>query len=269
MSRTPLLTTLLWTTVGVTSLGACGDDPAPIVDAAGLDGTIDAEVGPLAQFAATLDLTAECGVAMPPTVDFTVRNVGNATLTISGATATNGFSVATAFPVDVAPGAQTILAIRPPASTIGTDVGGATKSGTLALNTNQPGTSGTTALTSTVHGANLVFQNSGGDPLALVDLAATSGACPSAAAVFIRNTGNLDAVVSSSGASGFNVTGFTPSSTVSAGSAISHDITANVSGQCTAGTTLQYQVTGTVCTTTPLALQASLNITGSSACFCS
>ena len=32
---------------------------------------------------------------------------------------------------------------------------------------------------------------------------------------------------------------------------------------------VQYQVTGTVCTATPLVLQATLTITGSSTCFCS
>lgn len=269
MSRTPVLTSLLWTTVSAVALAACGDDPAPIVDAAGIDGMADAQVGPIAQFPATLALAAACGVALPPTVDLTVTNAGNAPLTISGATATSGFVVTTAFPIEVAAGAATTLTIRPPAATIGTDVGGATKVGVLALNTNQPGTTGTVTLTSTVEGANLVFENAASQPITQLDLSSASGACPAPAAVFLRNTGNLEATIGAAAASGFTVGGFTPSSAVAPGAVITHDVMPLTFGACTSTETLQYQVTGTVCTTTPLALQATLNITGASACFCS
>lgn len=270
MSRTPFLTTLLWTTVGVAALGACGEDNPQIIDAAPVDSTADAYVGPLAQFPAALALTAECGVPTPPTADLTIQNVGTTALTISGATATGGFTVEAAFPLEIAAGASAAVAVRPPAAVIGTDVGGAVKNGVLSFNTNQPGTTGTVALTSTVQGANLVFEDAAHQPISQLELADATGACPAPATVFIHNTGNLEATLTNASSStGFTVGGFTPSSAVAAGATVSHELRALTFGSCTAADGVQYQVTGTVCTTTPLVLQASLNITGASSCFCS
>lgn len=268
MRRTRLLTSLLWTSVS--AVVACGDDGATIVDA-GVDAPPDAYVGPLAQFASALALTAECGVAVPPVVELMVTNAGNQPLEITGVSVNGGFAVTTAFPVEIAPGAAAALAVRPPAAVIGTDVGGAMKQGTLALQTNQPGTIGTVALTATVRGANLALVDGGGQALASVDLSSSTGTCPVPAAVFVRNTGNAGAMLFASVGSGgpFAVGGFAPSASVAGGASISHDVSVSATGACSGTGTVEYTVTGSVCTATPLSLPVTYNISGSSTCFCS
>lgn len=272
MRRTPLFTSLLWSSVGAVALTACGDDGGAIIDARPIDGAVDAYDGPLAMFAPTLALRAECGVAVPPAATLAVRNIGSQTLTINGATASAGFTVTTVFPIDIAPGATADLAVQPPAAVIGTDLGGSTRTGTLALQTNQPGTIGTVALTSTVRGANLALTSAGGQPMASVDLSSSTGVCPAPIPVFVRNTGNEQAtlVASSGSGGGFGLSGFSPSNAVAGGGMISHQVTVSSAGGCSGSNTIVYTVTGTVCTETPLSLPASFNISGSSTgCFCS
>lgn len=269
MSRTPLLTTLLWTSVGLTA--ACGDEGTPIIDGREPDGMVDAFVGPLAQFPASLALTAACGEPLPATVDLTVMNVGTTELVVSGATATGGFAVTSTFPVRIAPGASAAIAVRPPAAVVGTDVGGATKVGVLSLNTNQPGTTGTVALTSVVQGANLSFRDGVGQPLATAELTTSDGSCPPPLTVGVRNTGNVAVTIGQALASGglFSASSFAPSGEAMPGGTVTHTLGVVTFGACTGSDTFQYTVTGTVCTVTPLALQANLNITGTSSCVCS
>jgi len=269
MSRTPLLTTLLWTSVGVATLAACSNDAAPIFDAASIDSAVDAEVGAIARYATTVDTTATCGVVMPDTVELTVFNDGNAPLTISAATATGGFTVTTTLPLEIAPGASGALTVRPPAAVVGTDRGGTSKTGLLTFTTNTAVQGAAVTLTSVVQGANLSFENSAGEAITGVNLTVASG-CPAPQAVFIRNTGNLEAQVTNVSASGtFSVGQLSPSSTVAPGSTINHDVGPFTFSACSGTSMVTYQVTGTVCTATPLTLTTTLNVTGQSSCFCS
>lgn len=272
MSRTPILTAMLWTSAVAGAVGC--DDPAPaIVDAAGIDGpgfdatTIDA-APPALTFASTLAMTAACGGAATDAT-LTITNVAAQPVTITALDLTGGFTLDVALPATIAGGADRTITVSPPAAVIGTDVGGATVTGTLTITADVGGALAPIDLTSTVIGANLALVDAAGQPQAAVALDTADASCPAPRAIFIHNGGNAPASLFASGASNFTVGGFTPSSDVAAGATVSTDLAVLTFGTCTASETVTYQVTGTVCSVTPLALAASFNIAGSSACFCS
>lgn len=271
MSRTPALTAVLWTTVALTGVGCDDNDPA-IVDAAPADApavdsqSIDASP-PALSFSATLTMDAPCG-GKASSGSLEVTNLTATEVTVSSITATGGFTVLTFGPLTVPASGTASVEIMPPDSVIGTDVGGATKTGTLTLVADQGGALPTVALTATVVGANLTIGDETGAATSIALTSATS-ACPTPRAVFVRNSGNSSATIFSSGASNFALGSLSPSSDVAAGGAISQSISAFTFSACTGSEQLDYSVSGTVCSVTPLVLSASYTIAGSSSCFCS
>lgn len=275
MRRAPLLSCALWSTVTTaTLLGGCGEDEQVFVDAAGIDAraidAVEADASlAVAAFPASLTTSAACGVAVPATTDVTVMNTGTQDLVIASASASGGFTVTTATPITITPGASAALTVRPPASVIGTDVGGSTKTGVLSFVTNETGApTRTVALEVTVDGANLALVDGAGAPLASVMFTATSS-CPSTQEISIRNTGNSGATVQLPSASGFGFAGFSPSSAVGPGETIISYVDVFTLSPCNGTATVMYQASGTVCTTLPLTLSASFAIAGQSSCFCS
>jgi hypothetical protein len=267
MRRTPLLSSVVWSTVsGVTLLLAgCGDDApsfadariadAPVADAASADGpSPDASLA-VAMFPAEVTtFAAECGVAVPDTVDVSITNSGTEPLVIASATATGGFTVVTAAPITIAPGASAALTVRPPAAVIGTDIGGSTKDGVLSFVTNETGApTRTVALASTVDGANLELRASSdiaSKPLAAIAMMSSTG-CPSPFEVFIHNTGNRHVQLAPPFASGFGFQGFSPSSSLPPGEYVVAPITASTLGDCEEQGEVQFAATGAVCTELP------------------
>lgn len=271
MSRTPALTAVLWTTVALTGVGCDDNDPA-IVDAAPADApavdsqSIDA-APPALSFSSTLFMTAPCG-GKASSGFLEVTNLTAADVTVSSITATGGFSVLTFGPFAVPANGTVNIEIMPPDSVIGTDLGGAIKTGTLTLVADQGGALPTVALSSTVVGANLTIGDEAG-PATTIALQSATSSCPAPRAVFVRNSGNSSATIFSSGASNFALGSLSPSSDVAAGGSISQSISAFTFSACTGSEQLTYSVSGSVCTTTPLVLSASYTIAGSSSCFCS
>lgn len=262
---------MLWTSVGTAALG-CGEVSTPIVDAAAIDApAVDAETTdappPALSYAAGLQMRAECG-GVTEAATLTIDNVAGQAVTITSLATTGGFFIKTATPIAIAVGQQLQLVVTPPAAVIGTDLGGTEITGTLTITADLGGPLPPVALSSTVVGANLELVDAASQHLAAIALDTSDGSCPPPQTVFIRNLGNADADLFVSGASSFVFGGFAPSSTVPAGGAISHDVFLQTFGGCAGAETVTYQATGLVCTDPPV-LQASFNIAGSSACFCS
>ena len=259
MTRSRTLSLVLWSSLA----GACGGDGVGhLADAPPSTGT------PVASLATTLATMAECGVAVPDGVDLTVTNTGTADLVISAATADSGFTVTTTLPLTIAAGAHASVTVQPPASVIGTDIGGATKTGTLTLDTNESAApTHTVSLTATVLGANIAFTDANGAPLTPM-LTGTSGACPAPLAVFIHNSGTEAVTVGAGSASGFAFDGFSGGA-VAAGGVVMQDIRTFTQGGCSGAAAIVYPLTGTACTGPTVTLQATFNITGTSSCFCS
>jgi hypothetical protein len=282
MRRTPLLSSVVWSTVSGVSLllAGCGDDGPSFADAAVVaDAPSPPDASPTdaslatASFPAEVDtFSADCGVAIPDTVDVAIMNTGTQPLVIASASASNGFSVVTKVPVTIEPGASTALAVRPPESVIGTDIGGTVKLGTLSFVTNESGApTRTVTLRSTVNGANIELRASSeptSKPLTAISMMSSTG-CPDAFEVFIHNTGNQQVQLQQPFASGFGFQGFSPSSSLPPGQYVVAPMTASTAGECTDQGTLSYQATGTVCTELPIEIPISYTITGQSACFCS
>ncbi len=271
MSRTPVLTAMLWTSVGTAALG-CGEVSAPIVDAAAIDApAADAETvdgpPPALSFAASLQMRAECG-GVTEAATLTIDNVADQAVTITSFATTGGFFIKTATPIAIAVGQQLQLVVTPPAAVIGTDRGGAAITGTLTITADVGGALPPVELTSTIVGANLELVDGADQPLAQLSFDSVGG-CPAPQTVFVRNTGNAEATLFTNGSSSFLFGGFSPSSTVPAGGAVSHDVGVQSFGSCAATETVTYQASGLVCTDPPPALTASFNITGTSFCFCS
>jgi hypothetical protein len=189
---------------------------------------------------------------------------------IASATATGGFTVVTAAPITIAPGASAALIVRPPAAVIGTDIGGSTKEGVLSFVTNETGApTRTVALASTVDGANLEFRASSdiaSKPLAAIAMMSSTG-CPDAFEVFIHNTGNRQVQLAPPFASGFGFQGFSPSSSLPPGEYVVAPITASTLGDCEEQGEVQFAATGAVCTELPVQISASYTIDAN--CFCS
>ena len=271
MSRTPVLTAMLWTSVGTAALG-CGEVTTPIVDAAAFDARpVDAETvdgpPPALSYAASLQMRAECG-GVTEAATLTIDNVAGQAVTITSFDTTGGFFIKTATPIAIAVGQQLQLVVTPPAAVIGTDRGGAEVTGTLTITADLGGALAPVALSSTIVGANLELVDAASQPIAAIALDSLDASCPASQTVFVRNQGNADVDLFVSGGSSFTLGGFSPSSTVPAGGAVSHDVFVQTFGGCAGSETFTYQATGLVCTDPP-ALQASFNIAGTSVCFCS
>jgi hypothetical protein len=258
MTRSRTLSLVLWSSLA----GACGGDGVGHLPDAPVSGA------PVASFAPTLATMAECGVAVPVGADLTVTNTGTADLVISAATADSGFTVTTTLPLTIAAGAHASVTVQPPVSVIGTDIGGATKTGTLTLDTNESATPvHTVNLTATVLGANIAFTDVNGAPITAM-LTDATGACPAPLAVFIHNSGTEPLTIGVGSASGFAFDGFS-GGTVAAGGVVTQDIRPFTQGGCSGAAAITYQLTGMVCAGPTATLQATFNITGTSSCFCS
>jgi len=266
MARTPLLAQALWTLAATVATGCGGDDAASRLPDAPPGGPVAVLPSP-----ASLTATAECGVTTPPISELTIGNSGSQALVISAAQASGGFVVTTALPLTIASGGQAKLAVRPPAAVIGTDRGGATKTGTLTLTTNEPGAPArTVALSATVVGANLAFTDAAGQALpSPIQITSATDACPAPLAVFVRNTGNAPMTVGAGSASGFAFDGFS-GGTIAGGAAAMQMIrpfTVNTAA-CTGTASVVYTISGTTCGASTATLSAAFSINGSS-CFCS
>jgi len=224
-------------------------------------------------FGAFPTMAADCGVATPGTQSLTITNTSTTSpVTISGAGATGGFTVLTTLPLTIAPSGTGSLVVRPPASVVGTDLGGSSKTGTLSFTTNETGNpTHDTALTSTVMGANIVFTDTADTtPITSISLDAAD-ACPAPRSVAIRNTGNV-------GITGFQRSGSdnnfafqqTPSSAIAGGAFTTLTVGAYTTNSCSGTDNFEYTwATANVCTTTPAVLGASFSVSGQSFCFCS
>ncbi|MEZ4400182.1 MAG: hypothetical protein R3B06_09195 [Kofleriaceae bacterium] len=278
MTRTPVLTAMLWTTVGGAMIG-CGGSSAPIIDAAitdsqPLDGqevvdapSVDAPTAPLT-YAATLTMSATCGGATTAGT-LTITNTSAATVTITDITATGGFSPIFK-PTTIDAGLSITIDVVPPDAVIGTDRGGDMVTGTLTIASDAAGALPTVALTSVVHGANLGFVDAAGNPISQLALTSATAECPTPATVYIKNTGNETAQLFQSGASNFSTGGFMPSSDVAPGATVTQDIRVLTFGGCTASETVVYNVvSGPSCDSGAPGLPVTFNIAGSSSCFCS
>jgi len=154
---------------------------------------------PRLEVASSLALVTTCGAA-PAESELVVTNTGTAELTIASATATNAFEVISG-PTAIAAGDSATFTIAPPMAVVGTDRGGASKTGTLTLTTN----AGTqiVQLQATVQGANVAVS------AANVAFNAANGTCPGPRTVTISNTGNTSVVLGQLFASGVTLSGFT------------------------------------------------------------
>lgn len=258
MNRTPLLTSLLWTSLGAVALVGCDNEEPSI-----------SRDGPAALIPSSLPFTVECG---KPTTSqrFQVINSGNQELLVRGATATDGFVIVAELPMTVQPGAAIVIEVKPPAAVVGTDRGGSVKTGTLTVDTDDPAGTPPIALRATVLGANLELVNAANAPLPRLDLASSTAACPSPGAVFVRNTGNRPANVTV-GDADYTTEQSTGSSDVVAGMRTEFAVSPDGTSDCSLEGSVSFVVpaTASVCTVTPLVLQVTQTTNGSSdVCFC-
>ncbi len=257
MNRTPLLTSLLWSSLGAAALVGCG----------GEDPSIERD-GPAALLPSSLPFTVECG--KPATSQrFQVVNSGNQELLVKSASASDGFVIVAELPMTVQPGAAIVIEVKPPAAVIGTDRGGSVKTGTLTVDTDDPSGTSPIALRATVLGANLELVNAENTPLPRLDLISQTSACPSPGAVFVRNTGNRSANVSI-GEANYETELTTGSSDVAAAMRTEFAVLPDASNECAVEGSVSFVVpdTASVCTVTPLVLQVTQTTNGSSDCFC-
>jgi len=255
---------ILWSVTAASSTMACGR--------LGFEDMSDSSVGdgePIAVFESSLALTTTCG-STPIATPLAVQNKGTGPLRIEDASVTGGFRVATSLPLTIAPGETRTIEVIPPAAVIGTDLGGSQKSGVLALTTNESTAMGfaprEVALVADVAGANLTVTGAGMAPVQLM-FTGSSGLCPEAKTVFIRNTGTDPVTVSAAEATAFS-TSFAGGS-IEPGAAQEDNVRVNTPSACAAMGTVVYAVTGSVCSVTPVVLQASFDIMGSTSCYCS
>ncbi len=253
MARSWVLAQVLW-------LAACGrlgfDEARTGADAGMPHAVLDAT---------SIALTSECGVAQPPTAALAIDNDGDGDLVITSATTTGGFTVVTALPLTIAPGASTTLEIAPPVAVIGTDVAGDVVTGTLALVANDPAIP-PVGLATEIAGANIAIELNG-LPVTTLTFSGLSS-CPGPDTLTVHNTGTLPGTIAFTGTSNVEIGGFAGGSLAASGS--STLVATPVTSACMVnGGYILYTVTGSVCTTTPATLAVKINIVGTSACSCS
>lgn len=277
MVRTRALAHVLWSSAAIAACGRVGFDNAARTGdartgdaprAADAPAASDAPAAGIvaADITAPAPMPAPCGASGTPG-DVVIASTGSGDLVISAATTSGGFTLLTALPLTIPAGTIASLSVAPPASVVGTDVGGGSKIGVLTLLTNATATAQQTQLvplTADVIGANVAITDGSGQPLSLT-FASTS--CPSAQTVFFHNTGNAPATVSSGAGPDFQTRGF-PGALVGSDAYTSAGVEIYTTSACAASGTLAFTVTGTVCTATPVVLQASFDISGSTVCFC-
>lgn len=252
MSRRRVLSRLLWSVAGASSLIACGR--------LGFE-QLGAEVTHVTELA----LTSTCGQPAAPSL-LIITNDRDTPLVIHAAAATGGFGVTTPLPLTISPGADGELAIVPPLAVIGTDRSGTIKTGVLSLSTDEPATpTRTIDLRTTVMGAELEIRDGLGQPVDLTFSAA--GTCPPATAMFLHNVGSLPMSVDIATPSRFALS--SSSASIDAGSSAYIDVRPYTTASCVGSEVLSYTVTGEVCATTPAVLQAAFDITGLGTCACS
>ncbi len=242
--------------------------PAP-VGTLNLTATV---VGPTASIGTVPAMSATCGTqTAPAAVNVPVTNTGGAPLTISGASATGGFTVLSTFPINVPVGQTRNISVQPPAAVVGTDVGGSTKTGQLTITTNEAGNpTRTAALSSTINGASLRLVDSAGNPQPSVSFSSAYPVCPADKTIYIKNVGNQSTTVSisnSEGAYPFSYDVISSNGLLPAGGTVSHSLSVQSYGTCVSDSSVYYAATGNVCSL-DLELTASLNVTGSSYCYC-
>ncbi|MBK7534028.1 MAG: hypothetical protein IPI49_01395 [Myxococcales bacterium] len=266
MNRTPVLTSILWISLGSAVIG-CGEDDE------GKDGTS----GPSVILPAQVELAVFCGVTAPEPVRFVVSNSGDKPLSITSATTTGGFKVIADLPNTVQPGATLAFSIEPPAAVVGTDMVGQVKTGKLTVNTDDPQGPSEVVLRAKVGGAKLEFQTMAGAAVPKIDLISADSSCPAPATVFLKNTGTqpvtigefggdypVEAVVSSAEATTPGIT-----ATIAAGASVEYRISANDTEGCVPAGQVTYQVTGGACVS-QVVLPVTQQVGGASdACFCS
>lgn len=258
--RIPVLARLLWLTAGCGRLGFDGTDRS--------GGDAPSDIAPLgdapavASFAPTLAGTSTCGAMAKESATLAITNAGGSPLVVMSASATNGFDVMTPLPLAIPPGNSSTLVVTMPSAVIGTDLGGSTRTGVLTVTTSAGARD--VALTSTVVGANLAALDGVGAP---ITLSFTSAGCPPAQNVYFTNSGNASASLSASGPTPFHAFGFSGGAVAAHTSAVAA-IQPIISGACSGAFTVQYNVTGKVCTAGSIAVMATYNDTGSP-CSCS
>jgi hypothetical protein len=146
----------------------------------------------LAVFMSTLDVNTSCAGDVPSTA-LLIQNGGGSTLTIASASADSGYTVQTALPVSIAPGAGATLLVLPPAPKSSAGIGD-TSEGSLTFSTNEPDTpTHDVALHTTLYGAHLEFTDHDGTPLVSVLTLSylNDSLCPDSAKYRVHNTGNV------------------------------------------------------------------------------
>ena len=246
-------------------------DAPPIAIDAPADATAPS---PRIGIAAMISGPVTCGELAPTAIVVEITNTGELDLEISALDATGGFVIDpnVTFPITIAPTAMHTVAITPPVAVLGTDLAGMPKTGMLTVTTNEATATTMVPLLANVMGANLTFTDAGGASITPT-FTDTTGACPAPQAVFIHNTGNLPITINYASANSF--TSNFSSGTLAAGEMVQQIIkpyTLN-NNACVVAETITYAVTGSLCngdsSGASIGLAASLNVTGTSFCFCS
>jgi hypothetical protein len=143
-----------------------------------------APIGPQIAVIAPGTMQTFCGGSTPPGT-LAIQNIGDQDLQVSNILTTNGFTNESKITsATIKPGQTTTLSILPPKAIVGTDLGGAEKTGMVQLTTNVPDApSMQVPLTATVVGANITITAvTNGVPKNLV-FEASSGSCPASQSV--------------------------------------------------------------------------------------
>ncbi|HYQ42414.1 MAG TPA: hypothetical protein VER11_10600 [Polyangiaceae bacterium] len=242
-------------------------------DDAGAGGEIIMPAAPLAMFPGQLQVNVGCGTETE-SAEFLIRNAGLLPLTISSATATEGYAVKTELPLQIAAMSSGLLQIAAPKPIALASVGDMT-TGTLTFVTNETDApSHEVQLSTTLFGGLLEFTDGDGKRLngALPLTYLSSDACPDNVTYRVHNTGNVAFTL-------FGPT-FSPhfggTSTGTSGRAVGPDqyIELEVSGNsmsdgaCSGSGELTFTVQGSFCGAVPkLAVSWPVNV-ATSGCTC-
>ena len=250
--RRSSLSRMLWTIAGASAAAACGRLGF------GLD-----EGAPALAVPPSLRIETECGV-MPASYPLEILNTSGGVVRIDDVEIAGGFAITNVLPLEIQPGEGARLTVRPPAAVIGTDRGGDTKTGALTLLTSAGAYM--VELAADVRGANIEVTDLGGLPLTLTF---SGPQCPAPITARVVNSGNRSATIPSISPFAFRINGFVSGSVILGGGAsTSLDVRPYTSSACANSESLTFTVTGSVCTTTPIVLGASFNLTGSMTCSC-
>lgn len=246
--RSRSLSRMLWMIAGAGALGGCGRLGFG-------EGVLEIVTAPA--------LTTECGV-MPGAGVLEVGNPSEIEIQITGADGTGGFALEDPLPIAIAPGGSVKLGVRPPVAVIGTDRAGDARTGALTLVT----TAGpyTVDLVATVLGANVDVTDASG---VAVMLTFAGPQCPAPITARVANTGTRPATLLAPTAAQFRMQGFASGELrVDGGGSGSFSVRPFTMASCSGAEALSFTVTGSVCTTQPIVLAATFDLTGASTCVC-